>query len=87
MTNVAKKVLTTVNAPYGVKLSAHQLADMIVDPASAEVFDASVFSFFSEVKPTLQMAFVEDMGLDESAVHHVASAFSEKCGYGLALAA
>lgn len=87
MTNVENKVLTTVNAPYGAGLSAHQLANLIIDPASADAFDASAFSFFSDVKPALQRAFVEDMGLDGYAVHHVASVFSRKCGYGLALAA
>jgi len=87
MTNVAKKVLTTVNAPYGANLSVHQLAARIVDPKSVATFDASVFAFFSEVKPLLQKAFIQAMGMDEKKVHHVATAFAAKSGFDLALAA
>lgn len=87
MTRASVKVLTTVNAPYGAKLSAYQLADKIVDPESACIFDASVFAFFSEVSPSLQRAFVEDMGVDKTKVQQVASAFAAKCGFRLALAA
>lgn len=87
MTNVAKKVLTTVNAPYGANLSVHQLAAKIVDPKSVTTFDASVFAFFSEVKPLLQKAFIQAMGMDEKKVHKVASAFAAKSGFDLALAA
>ena len=87
MTKVAKKVLTTVNAPYGANLSAHQLAHKIVDPKSVASFDASVFAFFSEVKPLLQKAFIHDMGVDEAKVHGVANAFAAKSGFQLALAA
>lgn len=83
MTKVAKKVLTTVNAPYGANLSAHQLAHKIADPKSA----ASVFAFFSEVKPFLQKAFIHDMGVDETKVYGVASVFAAKSGFQLALAA
>jgi len=86
MINVAKKVLTTVNAPYGAELSVHQLAAKIVDPKSAITFDASVFAFFSEVKPFLQKAFIQKMGVDEGKVHKVVSAFAAKSGFDLALA-
>jgi len=50
MSSVANKVLSTVNASYGTNLSAEQLALKISDCASAENFDASAFSFYSEVK-------------------------------------
>ena len=87
MTNTAMKVLTTVNAPYGANLSACQLADKIADPKSASIFDASVFAFFSEVKPFLQKAFIHDMGVDEAKVQYVAGVFAAKSGFHLALAA
>lgn len=87
MTNMAMKVLTTVNAPYGANLSVHQLADKIADPNSASAFDASVFAFFSEVKPLLQKAFIHEMNVDEAKVQHVAGMFAAKSGFSLALAA
>ncbi|MFN7023833.1 MAG: hypothetical protein ACK4QP_04815 [Pseudorhizobium sp.] len=54
MSSVAFKVLSTVNAPYGTKLSAEQLALKTTDFASVENFAASAFSFYSEVKADLQ---------------------------------
>lgn len=87
MSNVATLVLTTVNAPYGAGLSAHQLAAMISDPASASDFNAPVFAFFSEVSPALQHEFIADMGLDDKEVSAVASQFAELSGYTLPLAA
>lgn len=86
MNNVAKKVLTTVNAPYGAGLSAHQLATKIADSHSAGSFDACVFAFFSEVKPALQKAFIQAMGVDESKAHKVACQMAKKSGIQLALA-
>lgn len=87
MTDVAAKVLATVNAPYGAWLDARELAARIVDPASASAFHGPVFSFFSEVSPRLQEAFVAEMGLDRAVVREVARAFGGKAGYGMALAA
>jgi len=86
MTNAASLVLATVNAPYGANLSAHQLAALIADPKSALNFNASVFSFFSEVSPALQLQFVEEMGVDAGKVGAVASQFSHLSGYALPLA-
>lgn len=87
MSSVATKVLATVNAPYGAGLSAHQLAAKIAAPESASFVDASVFAFFSEVKPSLQKAFIEEMGVDPALVHAVASLLAKKSGFELALAA
>jgi hypothetical protein len=87
MKNVAAQVMTTVNAPYGADLSAHQLAAMIADPKSAAEFSAPVFSFFSEVPATLQKQFLEGMGVDEVQASYVADQFSKLSGYALALAA
>lgn len=87
MTHVETKVLATVNAPYGANLSACQLAAKIADPKSAISVDASVFAFFSEVKPLLQKAFIEAMGVDMTKVHKVANQLAAKSGFPLALAA
>ncbi|MBA4090102.1 MAG: hypothetical protein C0494_05850 [Sphingobium sp.] len=87
MTNIATQVLATVNAPYGAHVSAHQLAKMIVDPASAQAFDASVFAFFSEVSMPAQKQFIKGMGVDESKAAKVAADLSALSGYALPLAA
>lgn len=87
MSDVETLVLTTVNAPYGVDLSAHQLAALIADPGSAHEFNASVFAFFSEVSPALQQQFIAGMGVDSEQVSAVASQFARLSGYTLPLAA
>lgn len=86
MTGMAQ-VLTTVNAPYGTDLSAHQLASMIADPKSAGDYNAPVFAFFSEVPPALQKEFIKDMGVDQEQACKVAGQLSEASGYALPLAA
>src|SRR5690606_38565486 len=43
MINAIAQVLTTVNAPYGTDLSAHEFAAMIANPKSADEFSAPVF--------------------------------------------
>lgn len=87
MTSVVASVLTTVNAPYGVDLSAHQLAANIVDPASLGTFDAPVFAFFSEVDEKLQHQFIDIMGVDHDQAHWMADQLGAKAGYPLPLAA
>ena len=86
MAKVASLVLATVTAPYGAKLSAHELAALIADPSSATNFSAAAFSFFSEVDPALQREFVEKMGIDVGRARAVARQFSQLSGYTLALA-
>ena len=87
MTNVSTQVLTTVNAPYGTNVSAHQLAVMLADPKSVNDFSAPVFAFFSEVPVGVQKEFLKSMGVDEMQVCKVASQFSKFSGYTLPLAA
>ncbi|NOV20865.1 hypothetical protein E5S70_33365 [Ensifer adhaerens] len=86
MSLVAVKVLSTVNAPYGTKLSAEQLASKISDPASAVNFDASAFSFFSEVDENLQISFLGEMHVDPAIASDLARKFSALAGYPLPLA-
>lgn len=86
MTPVASKVLSTVNDPYGTSLSAEQLATKISNPASADNFDSSAFSFFSEVNENLQHSFLNEMGIDVFTASIVAKKFSKLAGYELPLA-
>lgn len=87
MKNVATQVMTTVNAPYGADLSAHQLAAMVTDPQSAAAFSAPVFSFFSEVPAAVQKQFLKGMNVDLGQASKVASQLAELSGYTLPLAA
>lgn len=87
MTFAATQVLTTVNAPYGAGVSAHQLAVMIADLKSATDFSGPVFAFFSEVTPELQQEFIKDMAVDQKKASKVADMLSKASGYHLQLAA
>lgn len=87
MSQVISQVLTTVNAPYSVKVSAHELAAKLQDPASASSFDVSAFAFFSEVSPKLQSAFLTEMGVSRADAVAVATMFSKAAGYKLPLTA
>ena len=57
------------------------------DFASVENFDASAFSFYSEVKADLQHKFLDEMKIDHGAASEIAQKFSQLAGYPLALAA
>ncbi len=46
MSSVISIVLTTVTAPFGMKVSAREFADKLQDPASAISFDAAAFACF-----------------------------------------
>jgi len=87
MANAVTQVLTTVNAPYGVAVSAHQLAALIVDTHSAADFNASVFAFFSEVPLDVQKQFMAAMDVDMELASQIADQVSELSGYALPLAA
>ncbi|PTE22495.1 hypothetical protein C5F48_06985 [Cereibacter changlensis JA139] len=86
MASVAAKVMSTVSAPYGVLVTATQLAERIADIKSAETCDCSVFAFLSEVSPQLQRSFIDEMGVSKDAVAKVAQQFSTLAGYRLPLA-
>ena len=86
MASVAAKVMSTVSAPYGVLVTAAQLAEKIADIKSADSYDCSVFSFLSEVSPKLQQSFIDEMGVSKDAVTQVAKKFSALAGFQLPLA-
>ncbi len=87
MTPSASKILGTVNAPYSANVSAHQLAVGISSIEAAGAVMGPVFSFFSEVAPDLQKAFVAEMGLSDQSVKMVADHIQASCPFPLALAA
>lgn len=82
---VASKVLGTVNAPYGANLSAHQLASCISSTDAMKEAYGPVFSFFTEVKPELQMDFIKEMGIEDGA-KSVAAYLQTKCANPIPLA-
>jgi hypothetical protein len=86
MASVAAKVMSTVSAPYGVLVTAAQLAEKLADIKSADSYDCIVFAFLSEVSPKLQQSFIDEMGVSKDAVTQVAKKFSVLAGFQLPLA-
>ena len=86
MASVAAKVMSTVSAPYGVLVTAAQLAEKLADIKSADSYDCSVFAFLSEVSPKLQQSFIVEMGVSTDAVTQVAKKLSVLAGFQLPLA-
>jgi hypothetical protein len=86
MTLIESTVLGTVNAPYSAGLSACQLAMCISDIDAMKSAIGPSFSFFTEVKPDLQRAFAEQMGVSGSAVKAVAQFLQSQCANPIALA-
>jgi hypothetical protein len=86
MTSVAITVLSTVNASYGTRLSAEQLASKLADPASADHCDVFAFAFFSDVGEALQLSFLDEMHISLADASIVAQKFSDMAGYQLPLA-
>ena len=87
MTQIASKVLSTVNAPYGADLSACQLAACISDLGEMQKAIGPTFAFYTEVKPEHQLAFIKEMGISEKAIKTVAKHIAGKVPYDIALAA
>lgn len=50
MTPTASKIISTVNAPYGVNVSVQQLADGISSIEEATLIMGPVFSFFQKCR-------------------------------------
>lgn len=81
MPTAADKILSTVNAPYAKKLSAHDLAQAISADQPASQGLGQALSFFSELPPDLQIAFVEEMHLDLAKVTKAAAYHYAKSGH------
>ena len=80
-------VLTTVNAPYSTKLSAQELANCLLDHATAKAMPGHMSSFFGDVKPELQSAFADLFGITHAQLAAAAQAFSSYSGEHYPLAA
>ena len=80
-------VLTTVNAPYSVQLTAHELAHCLINQAAAQAVPGHMSSFFGEVTPALQLDFASQHGITPLALKAAAKAFSAYSGESYPLAA
>lgn len=70
-------VLTTVNAPYSMKLDAETLAHCLKNPVAAKAAAGQMSAFFGEVSPELQKAFARAFHISDYAMlrrgHYVSS--------------
>jgi hypothetical protein len=80
-------VLTTVNAPYSIKLDALELAHCLLDPAAAKAVPGHMSTFFGEVKPALQVGFASMFNITEPQLSAAAKAFAAYSGESYPLAA
>ena len=80
-------VLTTVNAPYTLQLSAQELAVCLLDYAAARAVPGHMSSFFGEVQPDRQRAFADAFGITHAQLVAAARAFSDYSGESYPLAA
>jgi hypothetical protein len=78
--NIPILVLSTVNAPYGKKLSAQELVHCLLDPSAAKAACGPMSSFFGDVEPDLQIAFAEMHGIGDDQLVTAAKAFAEFSG-------
>lgn len=81
MPTAADLILSTVNAPYAKKLSAQELALAICADQPSSYGFGQALSFFSELPPDLQLAFVKEMRLDLSKVKKAAAYHHAKIGH------
>jgi hypothetical protein len=82
----AALVLATVNAPYSVRLTAHELAHCLQDQAAARAVPGHMSSFFGEVDPALQISFASLFGISEAQLIAAAKAFASYSGESYPLA-
>jgi hypothetical protein len=79
-------VLTTVNAPHSVKLSAQQLASCLLDHNAAKGVPGHMSSFFGDVRPELQLEFADLFGITPAQLAAAAKAFADFSGESYPLA-
>ena len=80
-------ILTTVNAPYSIKLDAQALAHCLKDPAAAKASPGQMSAFFGEVTPQLQKAFASAFHISEVELAVAAKTFAAFSGESYPLAA
>jgi hypothetical protein len=76
----AALILSTVNAPHSVQLDAQALAHCLIDPAAARAVPGHMSSFFSEVRPELQVAFAGQYNISREQLVAAATAFADYSG-------
>jgi hypothetical protein len=87
MMDIAATVLGTVNAPYGRKLAAAELAFYLSHTDEAKTVPGHMSSFFADVTPQLQAAFAVSVGIPLPELVEAARAFSVYSGETYPLAA
>lgn len=85
--DIAATVLSTVNAPYGRKLTVAELAFYLSHRDDARTVPGHMSSFFAEVTPQLQAAFAASVGIPLAELVEAATAFSLYSGETYPLAA
>ena len=80
-------VLTTVNAPYSMKLDAQALVHCLTHPEAGKSARGQMSAFFGEVAPELQKAFAKMYNVSEETLISAAKAFAEYSGETYPLAA
>jgi hypothetical protein len=80
-------ILTTVNAPHSRRLTAQELANCLLDLAAAKAAPGHMSAFFGELRPELQLAFADHVGISHAQVAAAARAFSDYSGESYPLAA
>lgn len=78
-------VLSTVNAPYGMQLDAAALAEQIALTRDVSACTGPVFAFFSEIPLELQLQFIDQAGLELSAMKKIATDLGQVAGYDMPL--
>jgi hypothetical protein len=73
-------VLTTVNAPYRLRLDAGGLIECLNDPAKMRAAAGPMSSFFYDVGIDLQRRFAEAHGIQQSALESAANLFDSWSG-------
>jgi hypothetical protein len=79
-------VLTTVNAPYRIKLDAETLAYCLKNPVAAKAAPGQMSAFFGEVSPELQKAFADAFQISAPELVVAAKTFAAFSGESYPLA-
>ncbi|MDO8976295.1 hypothetical protein [Reyranella sp.] len=70
-------ILTTINAPYRVKLDGQALAHCLTHPEAAQAAPGHMSAFFGEVSPSLQKIFAREFHISEATLISAAKVFGE----------
>lgn len=79
--DVETLVLSTMNAPYRVKLIVNGLIECLHDPAKMRAAAGPMSSFFYDVHIELQRRFAADHGIPEDVLGNAAGLFDSWSGH------